>query len=128
MVEYSAVSPTVSLWRCAVSRGASVLSVVPALLLPVTLLGEHAHAALPPIQVGKGVKPKPSVFKAAARGKPLVIRSETDAAEHFADDAVAVLKKQVDFIQHTPHPRQLALSHAEGATHARTRGIILSYQ
>ena len=51
----------------------------------------------PPIQQLTGLKPAESVFKATTRGKPLVIESEKDAAEHFKGDDLAELKKQVDF-------------------------------
>ena len=82
------------------SRRTSVLSVVVALVLPVIAVGQQAqNPTVPPIQAVKGVKPKPSVFKAAVRGKPLVIRSEKEAAEHFADADVATLKDRVDFKQ-----------------------------
>ena len=82
------------------SRRISVLSVVVALVLPVIAVGQQAqNPTVPPIQAVKGVKPKPSVFKAAVRGKPLVIRSEKEAAEHFADADVATLKDRVDFKQ-----------------------------
>ena len=80
-------------------RRISVSSVVVAFVLPVIALGGQVHAAVPPIQAVKGVKPKPSVFKAAGRSKPLIIRSEKEAGEHFADAAVATLKRQVDFRQ-----------------------------
>ena len=76
-----------------------VLSLVAAFGLPVIVLAGRAPAALPPIQAVKGVKPKPSVFKAAGRNKPLVIRSEAEAAEHFGDAAAGALIKQVDFKQ-----------------------------
>jgi len=82
-----------------VSRRAFVLSVVLAFVLPVATLGVQAHGAVPPIQAVQNVKPKPSVFRAAGRGKPLIIRSEKEAAEHFGDAAVAALTKQVDFKQ-----------------------------
>ena len=81
------------------SHRASVVSVVLAVVLPVTTLGGLARGAVGPIQAVKGVRPNPSVFKAAGRSTPLVIRSETEAAKHFADAAVAALKKQVDFKQ-----------------------------
>ena len=42
-------------------------------------------------------KGKSTGFKAASRKKPLIIRSEQDAAKHFSKEALAKLKKQVDF-------------------------------
>ncbi|MCH8923496.1 MAG: hypothetical protein IIA67_10170 [Planctomycetes bacterium] len=51
----------------------------------------------PPIKQLGGVSPARSVFKATTRGKPIVIKSEKDAAKHFAGDDLAKLKKQVDF-------------------------------
>lgn len=78
----------------------TVLYVVVALVLPAITLGEQVHdPTVPPIRAVKGVTPKPSVFKTAGRSKPLIIRSEKEAIEHFADAAVATLKKQVDFKQ-----------------------------
>jgi len=81
------------------SRRVSELSVISAVVLSVAILGGQAGAAPGPIEALKGATPKASVFKTASRSKPLVIRSETDAAEHFATAAVASLKKQVDFKQ-----------------------------
>ena len=82
------------------SRRISALSVVVALVLPAIALGEQGQSpTVLPIQAVKGVNPKPSVFKTAGRSKPLIIRSETEAAEHFADAAVATLKNRVDFKQ-----------------------------
>lgn len=54
---------------------------------------------LPSIKVVKDAKPKPSIFKAATRKKPLVLRSAEEAAPHFSEDELAKLKKQVDFDQ-----------------------------
>ncbi len=56
-------------------------------------------AKLPPITVLKGVTPKPGVFKAAGRGKPITLRSAEDAAKHFSEEELAKLEKQVDFEQ-----------------------------
>ena len=82
------------------SRRTLVLSVVAAFVLPVITLGEQVHdPAVPPIQAVKGVQPKPSVFKAGGWSKPLIIRSQKEATEHFADAAVATLMKRVDFKQ-----------------------------
>ncbi len=52
---------------------------------------------LPPIKAVKDAKPQASAFDAASRDKPLVIRSEDDAAKHFSEDDLAMLKNQVDF-------------------------------
>ncbi|KPK50543.1 MAG: hypothetical protein AMK72_01970 [Planctomycetes bacterium SM23_25] len=65
--------------------------------LVITLGAQAQSSTVPPIQAIKGVKPKPSVFRAAGRSQPLVIRSEKEAAEHFAHADVAALKKVVDF-------------------------------
>ena len=48
------------------SRRATVLSVVLAFVLPMTVLGGKALGAVAPIQAVKGVKPKASVFKVKA--------------------------------------------------------------
>ncbi len=71
----------------------------PVLLLffSATVVADAPDALLPPITALKGVQAKPNIFKAATRKKPLVIRSEKDAADHFAPKALAALKKQVDF-------------------------------
>ena len=66
-----------------------------AIVLPITVAG--ADAKLPPIKTVKGVKPNRSIFKAAKRNKPLVIRSAKAAAAYFSKPALAKLKKQVDF-------------------------------
>ncbi len=80
-------------------RRASVLPVILAFALPLTVWGGRTHAAIPPIQAIKGISPKPSVFKVARRSLPVVIRSEAEAGEHFPDVAVAALTKRVDFKQ-----------------------------
>ena len=54
---------------------------------------------LPPIKALNDVKPKPSVFDAAGRGKPVTLRSAEDAAKHFSEDELAKLVKRVDFEQ-----------------------------
>ena len=78
--------------------------VVPVFLLLATLpitaaISAEPNAKLPPIKAIKIVKPKgkSTGFKAASRKKPLIIRSEKDAAKHFSKKALAKLKKQVDF-------------------------------
>jgi hypothetical protein len=67
--------------------------------LPTTFALAAPDASILPIKDLKGFKPKNTVFKAATRQKPLVIKSEKEAAEHFGMDALAALKKQVDFEQ-----------------------------
>ena len=75
-------------------RKISVLSLVMLFAIPVAV----AHAAdLPPIKVVKDAKPGATIFKAASRQKPLEIHSAKEAAAHFSGDALASLKKQVDF-------------------------------
>lgn len=54
-------------------------------------------AKLPPIKAVKNAKPKKDVFKVASLKKPLMIKSEKEAAKHFTKDGLAKLKKQVDF-------------------------------
>ena len=56
-------------------------------------------AKVPPIARLDKVTPKPSVFKTSSRRKPIVLRSEKEAAEHFSEDGLAKLTKQVDFEQ-----------------------------
>ena len=75
---------------------------VAALLLPLLFalpVSAEPDAKLPPIKKLTDVKPKRSVFRVAKRGKPLVIRTTKEAAEHFAKDDLAQLTKQVDFKQ-----------------------------
>ena len=43
------------------------------------------------------VAPEKSVFKDAAWNKPLVIKSQDEAAKHFGKEALAVIAKKVDF-------------------------------
>jgi hypothetical protein len=62
-----------------------------------SLLSSEEPTSLPPIKEVKGVTPEAGVFKAASATKPIVIKSEEEAAKHFAEKAVADLKKQVDF-------------------------------
>ena len=82
-------------------RRAIVLSVAAAVILPIIVAAGPASAAVGPIDAIKGVTPKPSIFQAASRNKPFIIRSEKDASEQFPAAAVAALKKQVDFKQQT---------------------------
>ncbi|MDP6046909.1 MAG: hypothetical protein QGH94_14440 [Phycisphaerae bacterium] len=83
------------------SRRAIVLLVVTALMLPIIASSGPATAAVDPIRAIKGAIPKPSIFQAASRNTPLVVRSEKEASAHFPDVALAALKKQVDFKQQT---------------------------
>lgn len=61
----------------------------------------QAGGKVPPIVSVKNVKPNDSVFKATNEmwSKPIVIRSEKEAAENFAKEALEALNKQVDFKQ-----------------------------
>ena len=68
---------------------------IASLVLPFLLVA--VANAQTPITTIQDVTPKPSVFDAASRNKPLVIRSQKDAAQHFAKDHLARLNKQVDF-------------------------------
>ena len=43
------------------------------------------------------VTPEKSVFKNSAWNKPLVIKSQDEAAKHFGKDALEVIAKKVDF-------------------------------
>jgi hypothetical protein len=65
------------------------------LVLPL-LLAAVANAQ-PPITTIQDAKPKPTVFDASRWDKPLLIKSQQDAAKHFAGDDLARLNKQVDF-------------------------------
>ncbi len=85
-------------WRIEMLKR-SVLVVLFPLLLPASLVLGAPAADLSPINRVTNVRPKPSVFKVSSRKKPLVLRSEKDAAEHFAAGDVAVMAKQVDFKQ-----------------------------
>jgi acetyl esterase/lipase len=57
--------------------------------------GENAEPA--PIQELPRLSPKPSAFDASSWKNPLVLRSQKEAAEHFGDEPLAALAKQVDF-------------------------------
>jgi hypothetical protein len=43
------------------------------------------------------VAPEKSVFKNSAWNKPIVIKSQNDAAKHFGKDALDTISKNVDF-------------------------------
>ena len=55
-----------------------------------------ADEGLPPLKE-VSAKPKANVFKTAKRKKPIVLKSEDDAAKYFGDAELAKLKKAVDF-------------------------------
>jgi hypothetical protein len=65
-------------------------------LLLVAALSASAGEGLPPIKE-VSAKPKANVFKTATRKKPIVLKSEDDAAKYFGDAELAKLKKAVDF-------------------------------
>ena len=70
------------------------------LLLPLLIVAAAAaDPAIPPIQKLTGIQPKKDAFKPRGAKKPLELRSEKDAAAHFAAADLAKLKKQVDFKQ-----------------------------
>ena len=50
-----------------------------------------------PIREIRGVKPKRAAFKPGGAKKPLVIKSDEDAAKHFDAENLAALKKEIDF-------------------------------
>ena len=61
--------------------------------------GEAEKPFKPPITELAKIAPKESAFKPGRPPQPAVLRSEKDAGEYFAEDALAQLKKQVDFAQ-----------------------------
>ena len=67
------------------------------LLIASGLICSSAVAADEPIMAVKGVQPKATVFEAAKRDAPAVLRGADEAAKYFDDEALAALKKQVDF-------------------------------
>lgn len=74
-----------------------ILSAV--LLLPPLLVDAAPNPKVPPIKVIAKATPGRGIFNIATRNKPLVIRSEKEAAKHFEGDELARLTKQVDFEQ-----------------------------
>lgn len=68
-------------------------------VMPASFALAAPDASILPIKDLKAVKPNETVFKEASRQKPLVIKSEKEAAEYFGMDALAALKKQVNFEQ-----------------------------
>jgi hypothetical protein len=73
------------------------LALLLVLVTPVVCFA--AARAIPPIVAIEGAKPKPTVFEAAKRDAPLVMRSKDEAAAYFAEEALAALSKKVDFEQ-----------------------------
>jgi len=67
------------------------------LTLPSMAAFGQDNAGIPPIKGVTDAKPASSIFAAASRQKPLVIKSNKAAAKHFSDDALAKLQEQVDF-------------------------------
>jgi hypothetical protein len=65
-------------------------------LFTTVTYGEPA-SNLPPIKEVMDVKPNTSVFTATSLRKPLVIKSEKDAAKHLSEEALVKLTKQADF-------------------------------
>jgi hypothetical protein len=55
------------------------------------------EAQVPPIKQLEKVAPKRTVFEGSSWKKPLVLKSEKEAGEHFDADELAKLAKQVDF-------------------------------
>ena len=55
------------------------------------------EAQSPPIKQIEKLAPKRTVFEGSSWKKPLVLKSEKEAAEHFDADELAKLTKQVDF-------------------------------
>lgn len=67
------------------------------------LLGLFVVCLVPGFAVGQEaivelkVAPEKAVFKDSVWSKPIVIKSQDEAAKHFGKDALEVLAKQVDF-------------------------------
>jgi hypothetical protein len=55
------------------------------------------ESSAPPIKQLEKVVPKRSVFEGSSWKKPLLLKSEKEAAEHFDAEELAKLNKQVDF-------------------------------
>lgn len=75
----------------------SLITLSTLLLFATAVSAADRAAKLPPIRAVKNAKPNKGVFAVASRKKPLIIRSEKDAAKHFTKKGLAELKKQVDF-------------------------------
>ena len=71
-------------------------ALVAAVVLPLLVLAVDPQA---PITLLEGVNPQPAVFDVANWNKPLVIRSEKEAAKYFQDADLDRLTKQVDFAE-----------------------------
>jgi hypothetical protein len=54
-------------------------------------------APVPPIKELQGLTPNESAFQASAATKPIVLKSEKEAADYFPAPELAALSKQVDF-------------------------------
>jgi hypothetical protein len=66
------------------------------LFVVATLLADDKEQ-LPPIEHLNGITPKAEVFEAVKGKEPLVLKTADEAAKHFGDEALAALKKKVDF-------------------------------
>jgi hypothetical protein len=75
------------------SRTAKLLSSTIILLFAAVSFAEHVDAVTPI----KGVAPNRDVFRVAKRGKPIVLKTVEEAGEHFPEEELAKLDKQVDF-------------------------------
>jgi hypothetical protein len=65
-------------------------------LLPFVALAAAAPT-IPPIQKLAGLTPGENAFQASGSAKPIVLKSEKEAAEYFPAQELAKLTKQVDF-------------------------------
>ena len=65
-------------------------------LIGIILATAASASAQEPIVAIK-VTPEKSVFKGSAWNKPIVVKSQDDAAKHFGKDELEALAKQVDF-------------------------------
>lgn len=68
-------------------------------LLACALAAADPNPKIPPIKIVKRIKPKSTIFRAASRKKPVVIRTEQELTAHFSAEQAAKLKKQVNFKQ-----------------------------
>jgi hypothetical protein len=66
-------------------------------LVSTVVAGSAEPETLPPIERLKEITPKASVFEAVKGNDPLVVKSAEEAAKHFDEEALAALKKRVDF-------------------------------
>ncbi|MEX0867501.1 MAG: hypothetical protein WD030_09085 [Pirellulales bacterium] len=71
---------------------------VTALVAAVVMLALSGQAhATPPIVQLDGIQPQATIFEAASRTEPLVVKSKEQAAEQFDRQTVAKLREVVDF-------------------------------